>query len=54
MIPLPVKVRSKNKDIIHVEFSDGTKGDPDISHLVHKGIFKAWVNGDLFLQSLFE
>ena len=27
---------------LHVEFSDGVKGDYDISHLAGKGIFKSW------------
>lgn len=48
MIPVPVKVRSKSKYVIHLEFSDGTKGDVDISHLANKGVFKAWEKGDFF------
>jgi len=48
MIPLPAKVKSKGNYKIHIEFSDGTKGSLDISHLAHKGVFKAWDKGNLF------
>ncbi len=48
MFPIPEKVKTLRKYVIHIEYSDGTKGDIDLSYLAGKGIFKSWDEGDLF------
>ena len=49
-----------NYDIVHVEprenyrlfirFADGLSGEADVSHVVGKGIFKAWKKPDFFAK----
>ena len=48
MFPVPKRVLTVAKYIIHIEYSDGTKGDVDLSHLAGKGVFTAWDRGGLF------
>jgi len=50
MIQKPVFVKALEKYAIYVEFFDGLKGRVDLAHLAHKGVFRAWENGDLFEQ----
>ena len=33
---------------IYVEFTDGVKGEVDLSHLAGKGVFKAWDDSGVF------
>lgn len=35
---------------LHVEFSDGVKGDYDVSHLAGKGVFKSWESNNNFYK----
>jgi hypothetical protein len=44
----PVLVRALPNYGLHLEFSDGTKGDVDLSELAGKGVFEAWENDDFF------
>jgi len=50
MIPQPVNVKALEKYSIYVEYSDGVKGAVDLSHLAHRGIFRAWDGGNFFEQ----
>ena len=36
--------------VLHVVFTDNTKGDYDVSHLAGKGIFKSWDTDDNFYK----
>jgi hypothetical protein len=38
----PKSVRALTDYRIHLEFSDGEKGEVDLSHLAGKGVFEAW------------
>jgi len=50
-----------NYDIVHVEprkdyrlfirFADGLTGEADVSHLVGKGVFRAWKKQDFFAKA---
>jgi len=50
-----------NYDIVYVEpredyrlfvrFADGLSGEADVSHLVGKGVFKAWKKPDFFAEA---
>ena len=38
----PTRVEARPNYRIYLEFSDGAKGEVDLSHLVGKGVFEAW------------
>ena len=38
----PVFVRALSNYQVYLEFSDGTKGNVDLSHLRGKGVFEVW------------
>lgn len=42
MLIKPVLVRSMPNHRIYLEYSDGTKGEVDLSNLAGKGVFAAW------------
>ncbi|MCL1909524.1 MAG: DUF2442 domain-containing protein [Kiritimatiellaeota bacterium] len=44
----PTAVKPLNGYSIFVEFSDGVKGSVDLTHLAHRGVFRAWDDGDIF------
>lgn len=44
----PVSVRPLPNYRIHLEFSDGAKGEVDLSDLVGKGVFRVWNDYSLF------
>lgn len=46
--PKIIKVKAIQKYKIEVEFSDGTHGVYDLSHLAGKGVFKFWDKDDNF------
>ena len=46
----PVKVQARPKYRVYLEFSDGTSGEVDLSHLLGKGVFKAWDDYSFFEQ----
>ena len=48
MISKPIKVKVFKKYIISIKYLDGTEGEVNLSHLSHKGIFKAWERNDFF------
>ena len=48
MLIRPISVRALKNYCIHLEFSDGEKGEVDLSHLTGKGVFKAWNDYDSF------
>jgi len=48
MFPTPTQVKAQNNFNIWIHFSDGTEGNVDLSHLVGKGVFKAWETENLF------
>ncbi|GHT21256.1 hypothetical protein FACS189430_00990 [Bacteroidia bacterium] len=48
MIAKPISVKALENYTIFVCFDDGTRGVIDLSHLAHRGIFRAWENNDLF------
>lgn len=33
---------------LHLRYADGTEGDRDVSHLVGRGVFKAWEEPGVF------
>jgi hypothetical protein len=39
-------VTAIKKYILHVEFTDGTKGNYDVEFLAGKGVFKSWDKDD--------
>lgn len=43
-------VKPIRKYIIYLEFSDGLRGELDLSFAANKGIFEAWEIGDIFFQ----
>ena len=45
---IPTHVESRNGFRIWIEFDDGVQGEIDLSHLVGKGVFKAWEDRDFF------
>lgn len=38
----PIAVRALSDYRIYLEFSDGAKGEVDLSHLAGQGVFEAW------------
>jgi Protein of unknown function (DUF2442) len=46
----PVNVQARPNYHIYLEFSDGTSGEVDLSHLKGKGVFKAWNDYGFFEQ----
>ena len=38
----PTRVEARRAHHIFLEFSDGTSGEVDLSHLADKGVFAAW------------
>jgi hypothetical protein len=43
-------VTAIRKYLLHVEFTDGTKGDYDAGFLAGKGVFKLWDNNNNFFK----
>ena len=41
-LPKVKSVNAVKNYLLHVEFTDNTKGDYDISHLAGKGVFNTW------------
>ena len=50
MMIRPLLVRALPDYRIYLEFSDGSKGEVDLSDLVGKGVFEAWKNYSFFEQ----
>jgi len=48
MMVRPVLVRALPNYRIYLEFSDGAKGEVDLSELAGKGVFEAWSNPSFF------
>ena len=48
MLIRPISVRALPRHRIYLEFSDGTKGEVDLSDLVGKGVFEAWNENEFF------
>ena len=46
----PTAVQALQNYRIWIEFEDGEKGEIDLSHLVGKGVFKAWLDPEFFQQ----
>lgn len=44
----PVKVQPRTNYHIYLEFSDGTKGEVDLSDLAGNGVFQVWNDYDFF------
>ncbi len=44
----PTVVEARDNYCIWLEFEDGEAGEVDLSHLVGKGVFKAWKDPDFF------
>ena len=44
----PIRVEAKPNYRIYLEFSDGSKGDVDLSDLAGKGVFQVWNDHDFF------
>jgi hypothetical protein len=44
----PTLVRALTKYRIYLEFSDGTKGEVDLSDLAGKGVFEVWKDSNFF------
>lgn len=49
MLIRPTLVRALSNFRIYLEFSDGAKGEVDLSDIAGNGVFKAW-NDDSFFQ----
>lgn len=47
-------VTATKKYLLFVEFTDGTKGNYDLSHLSGIGVFKAWDINDNFFKVFVE
>ena len=45
---IPTHVESRDGYRIWIEFEDGVQGEIDLSHLVGKGVFKAWEDRQFF------
>lgn len=50
MMVQPILVRALPNYHIYLEFSDGTKGEVDLSDLVGQGVFEAWNNRSFFAK----
>ena len=46
----PIKVQALSNYHIYLEFSDGTKGELDLSHLAGQGVFEVWNDYGFFEQ----
>lgn len=44
----PVLVRALPNYRLYLEFSDGTKGEVDLSNLAHQEVFQSWDNPGFF------
>ncbi len=44
----PIRVEARANYRIYLEFSDGTKGEVDLSDLASKGVFQVWNDSDFF------
>lgn len=44
----PTLVEPRPSYRLYLEYSDGTKGEVDLSHLVGRGVFRAWNNRSFF------
>jgi len=44
----PVRVEARPNYHIYLEFSDGTKGEVDLSNIAGKGVFQVWNDLDFF------
>jgi hypothetical protein len=44
----PVRVEPRANYKIYLEFSDGIRGEVDLSHLAGKGVFQAWNDRKFF------
>ena len=47
----PIKVKARPNYHLYLEFSDGTKGEIDLSDLAGKGVFQVW-NDQSFFESV--
>lgn len=47
----PVLVRALPNYRLHLEFSDGAKGDVDLSDLAGQGVFQAWNDYSFFQKA---
>jgi hypothetical protein len=48
MFPTPKKIKPLKNYSLWIQYSDGTEGEVHLSHLVGKGVFKAWEEENLF------
>ena len=44
----PVKVEPRPDYRLYLEYSDGTAGEVDLSHLAGRGVFKAWGDSEFY------
>ncbi len=47
-MPKPVQVRPLKGHRLWIRYDDGAEGEVDLSHLVGKGVFRAWSTGGVF------
>ena len=46
--PTPIQVAPRSEYSIHIEFSDGSAGEIDLSSWAGNGVFKQWESRDFF------
>jgi len=46
----PIRVQARSNYRIYLEFSDGSKGEVDLSHLAGQGVFEVWNDYGFFEQ----
>ena len=46
--PIPIQVAPRSGFSIHIEFSDGSSGEIDLSGWAGSGVFKQWESRDFF------
>ena len=49
-LPKVKSVTAVKNYLLHIVFTDNTKGDYDVSHLAGKGVFKVWDSDDNFYK----
>ena len=49
-LPKVKSVKAVRNYLLHVVFTDNTKGDYDVSHLAGKGVFKLWDRDENFYK----
>ena len=47
----PIEVNPRPNYRLHLRYSNGAEGEVDVSHLVGRGVFKAWEDESFFLNA---